>query len=30
MDIVAIINLVDNEILYVEIPQLNPTTVDKC
>ncbi|CAD8106708.1 unnamed protein product [Paramecium primaurelia] len=30
MDIVVIINLIDQEILYEEIPHLNPTTVKKC
>ncbi|CAD8113933.1 unnamed protein product [Paramecium sonneborni] len=30
MDIVAIINLEDQEVLYQEIPQLNPTIVQEC
>ncbi|CAK59832.1 unnamed protein product (macronuclear) [Paramecium tetraurelia] len=30
MDIVAIINLHNEEVLYEEIPHLNPTTIEKC
>ncbi|CAD8192584.1 unnamed protein product [Paramecium octaurelia] len=30
MDIVAIINLQNQEVLFEEIPHLNPTTIEKC